>query len=315
MKNIILRLFISTFLLTFLTFNLPAQCTFTQIGNSCGCLTFQISTYSGSGTVATDVMTYSDGFQESIRFRPVVTHCFTQTGNVSATRTVTLTNGSSCSSPRTFTIGQCCPQIQNITGQNSNISYPRGCTSALTSVPECSHIFTPQLNVPLNSINATAFTWTVEEFNDNAWSLVCQQTGIRTLALGISPFRLNWRVTLSINVSNCPVQTFTKPFQISTTCNVSLKSNTDNTSDYYFSKQLTTYFYPNPVNNTLRISKMPEIENAQLEIQNIMGQTILNEKLTSSNTEINVSNFAKGMYLGVVKSNGKILYSEKIIKN
>ncbi|PKP25155.1 MAG: hypothetical protein CVU03_09085 [Bacteroidetes bacterium HGW-Bacteroidetes-2] len=69
--------------------------------------------------------------------------------------------------------------------------------------------------------------------------------------------------------------------------------------------------YPNPVNNILIIESSDNIES--VEIFNLLGQKILNEKASQLRKEIDMSQLSKGMYLVKVLSNG-ISHTSKIIK-
>nr|WP_315150737.1 T9SS type A sorting domain-containing protein [uncultured Flavobacterium sp.] len=67
-------------------------------------------------------------------------------------------------------------------------------------------------------------------------------------------------------------------------------------------------FYPNPVKNTLNLSYSKEITSAR--ILNMIGQTLSEKAINAKETQIEMSNLAKGTYLVEVKS----LDSSKTIK-
>jgi uncharacterized repeat protein (TIGR01451 family) len=67
-------------------------------------------------------------------------------------------------------------------------------------------------------------------------------------------------------------------------------------------------YFPNPIKNNLSISNNSIIDSA--EITSILGQNMLSQKVNSLQTEINLSNFPKGIYFVKVKSKG----NEKVIK-
>lgn len=79
--------------------------------------------------------------------------------------------------------------------------------------------------------------------------------------------------------------------------------------------------YPNPVNDILNISVQSEdiIENLRVEIFNMFGQKL--ETINRNNifgnyrVETDFSSYKNGMYLVIVKENGKQVYSKKIIRN
>lgn len=84
-------------------------------------------------------------------------------------------------------------------------------------------------------------------------------------------------------------------------------SNIDNTLN-----QLTVY--PNPVINDLSINLPSNINNAQINIINITGQTVLKTDVKQNYNKINLSNLPKGVYIIEIKTTSGTL-TKKIIKN
>ncbi|MEY2829677.1 MAG: hypothetical protein RIQ33_1535 [Bacteroidota bacterium] len=76
----------------------------------------------------------------------------------------------------------------------------------------------------------------------------------------------------------------------------------------------TLNFYPNPANDELYIRVSQFNSTSTIKIKNIVGQEIINEKLTSENSKINVSNFNAGIYLLQYEING-IAITQKFVKN
>ncbi len=73
--------------------------------------------------------------------------------------------------------------------------------------------------------------------------------------------------------------------------------------------ELTDFkFYPNPVKHLLTIKHKSVIEDIQIFA--VSGQSVLFKKINSTNTEIDLSNLSKGMYILNVKTDGK----EKAVK-
>jgi hypothetical protein len=73
--------------------------------------------------------------------------------------------------------------------------------------------------------------------------------------------------------------------------------------------ELTDFkFYPNPVKHLLTIKHKSVIDDIQ--IFSVSGQSVLFKKVNSNNTEIDLSNLSKGMYILNVKADGK----EKAVK-
>jgi Secretion system C-terminal sorting domain len=72
--------------------------------------------------------------------------------------------------------------------------------------------------------------------------------------------------------------------------------------------------FPNPVSDILRITNLNDAEDYTFDIQNTLGQTVLSQKVSSIETSIDVSNLITGVYIGVIKSQGKIISTAKVYK-
>jgi len=71
--------------------------------------------------------------------------------------------------------------------------------------------------------------------------------------------------------------------------------------------------YPNPVKDQLIIG-MNNLKNVRIKILNSLGELVLHQELSSGETKLDF-NFPKGVYYLTIESEGKILKTEKIIKN
>ena len=72
--------------------------------------------------------------------------------------------------------------------------------------------------------------------------------------------------------------------------------------------------YPNPVSQTLFIQFQNIFPFAEINVLNVLGETILKQKLNNSNiANFNVASLASGIYFLQIKSNNK-LFSQKFIK-
>lgn len=69
--------------------------------------------------------------------------------------------------------------------------------------------------------------------------------------------------------------------------------------------------YPSVVNDHLTIESA--LKNGNIEIFNIKGQRIINQLIRESNTEINTSNFAEGVYIVKISDDNKQIETKKII--
>jgi hypothetical protein len=55
--------------------------------------------------------------------------------------------------------------------------------------------------------------------------------------------------------------------------------------------------FPNPANDNITIENNSQINNGSISIYNIQGQMLIQQPLQLNKTEINISNFAKGIYI------------------
>ncbi len=72
--------------------------------------------------------------------------------------------------------------------------------------------------------------------------------------------------------------------------------------------------YPNPTKDILNIVLPSNIEDAQLEIYNVLGKKVLLSRLTNSFNKINVSNFNSGIYLIKIIANNKAYSVKQFVK-
>ena len=71
--------------------------------------------------------------------------------------------------------------------------------------------------------------------------------------------------------------------------------------------------YPNPVSTQINISFPKSVENAEFALYNVLGEKILQTRITSMKNSIDVSGLSSGMYIASITSNNKTT-SYKIIK-
>lgn len=74
----------------------------------------------------------------------------------------------------------------------------------------------------------------------------------------------------------------------------------------------STEVYPNPGNNILNI-KTP-LQNARIEVFDILGKTIFKQDITEEITKISTENWTNGMYLWKIYNEGKEVNSGKWLK-
>ena len=73
--------------------------------------------------------------------------------------------------------------------------------------------------------------------------------------------------------------------------------------------------YPNPVNKTLQVQYMPGSASAFIEIEDVVGKTMMVASLQSSNTDADVSTLPPGLYIYKIIDGGKIIKAGKVVKD
>ncbi len=71
--------------------------------------------------------------------------------------------------------------------------------------------------------------------------------------------------------------------------------------------------YPNPVTTDINISFPKEVVNATFSLYNVLGEMVLQAKISAVNKQVNVSHLSSGMYIATIESNS-LRNSYKIIK-
>ena len=84
-------------------------------------------------------------------------------------------------------------------------------------------------------------------------------------------------------------------------------------------KELAFNLYPNPSNSVINVELMAELvteqnRNTTINITNTLGQSVFSKTITENNTQLNISNFIKGIYFITLKSNNKISTQKLIIE-
>jgi hypothetical protein len=73
--------------------------------------------------------------------------------------------------------------------------------------------------------------------------------------------------------------------------------------------------YPNPATEQITIEFENQVKSIDITIINIFGQTIIHQQMSgNSKYNLNISNLESGMYFYSIISNGKVLKSDKLIK-
>ncbi len=187
--------------------------------------------------------------------------------------------------------------IYTVTGENS-----ASCSSSLTlaittlSNPIINAIVSPSLlclgeSATISVSGANTYTWN----NSTTGSLLIITPTVAGVAVhSIVGNDVNGCESL-VNQISIPVQT----------CDGVEELNT---------KELFTTFYPNPGTGSyfLQLNRLPE--NSSIQIYNAIGELIHAQKVDRLVNHIHIGEATKGIYLLVLKENGKLLTTLKIIK-
>ena len=74
-------------------------------------------------------------------------------------------------------------------------------------------------------------------------------------------------------------------------------------------------FYPNPVRDHLILDLERYIPmDGELEVFDLFGVRQCRQKLNQGQQEIHISSLEEGIYLFIIKENGRIIYQQKILK-
>jgi PKD repeat protein len=261
-----------------------------------------------------------------------VYHCYSQSGNYPAKHTVILDDGTICTKTKNVTITNCtpCPDLLGISVSPTDEDpllrdcSPTNFTSSPVSV-NCSYRFAPIIS---GSSVGSSFSWELYliTLNPFSWSPECSvqnSPAFRILKHSNSVAQGLWyAIRVTMTRPDCPTQITSKFFQVTDyQCHfvTFLKSPTNNPAEVALLKKAMSntqgvQIYPNPTDNFLQISNLKDSENYTFDIQNTLGQTVLTQKITTIDAKIDVSNLMTGVYISVLKSQGKIISTEKIYK-
>lgn len=91
-------------------------------------------------------------------------------------------------------------------------------------------------------------------------------------------------------------------------------STTQSVNNDFIENKFT--FYPNPANNilTLDLSQLQKLQNTTVSIYDIQGKQLLHQNISEELSQLDISAFAKGIYIIKVQSDKEILQS-KFVKN
>ena len=269
-------------------------------------------------------------------------HCYNQQNTYQVKRSVTLDDGTICTSTKSVSITNCtpCPQILDIDVVNTNTWNPssipeRTCSSSgfvgddngnLPELNRCIYRFTPILNTNLSGFS---FNWETSTEDENGIPYFnCTKAGVPDFYVINSkgPASYYIRVKVTVTSPNCG-GTVTKAKRIllgqpmsCTYTVVPFRPTGDDTNNesLALTKKVSTnnniQIYPNPVDDILHVSNLKDSENYTFDIHNTLGQTILSQKVSSIDASVNVMDLETGIYIGVVKSQGKIIATQKIYK-
>ncbi|MBE0638177.1 MAG: T9SS type A sorting domain-containing protein, partial [Bacteroidales bacterium] len=72
--------------------------------------------------------------------------------------------------------------------------------------------------------------------------------------------------------------------------------------------------YPNPTDGTITIEVPDGVNNADWSLRSTDGALLMRNRITSGKTEISLTNFVAGVYVISIEQNGRLIASEKVVK-
>lgn len=123
----------------------------------------------------------------------------------------------------------------------------------------------------------------------------------------------NWRVKTAWGISCTPTRT-----TVNTTRSNIKHGSALSTGIISENLPGSIAIYPNPAREEFSIALPPGIKTAGLRIENMMGQLLYEETINASGTsgiskQINISGYAKGIYLISVESNGNKAFKKLVV--
>ena len=74
-------------------------------------------------------------------------------------------------------------------------------------------------------------------------------------------------------------------------------------------------FYPNPTNEMLNVEfKIFKENSSRIQLQNALGQILMDEKITCQHSSFNIQQLSSGMYFVKVIQGDKVLATKKLVK-
>ena len=148
------------------------------------------------------------------------------------------------------------------------------------------------------------FTDAGEEFTLN-WDY---SSGIATgnIAVPADVYPRNVRLRIRLSYSTPPEPTGNTSYGEAEDYTLSIIDNTTKVEN----NESNINIYPNPTNGILYVNN--KHKNSEITVYNISGQIVYQNKITSSNARINLSNNAKGIYIIKINS-GNIVENYKVI--
>ncbi len=300
---------------------------FTYTANQC-CATFNFA-YTADGP--NEFWDFGDGTRTGRLQRPF-THRYRQPGIYTVKHG--FFGGPDCEFSKTVVITSACvpPPICNLDIDISQTTGSIDCTPGIIgsndnpteSTVRCRFGFSPLLNNIPTSVGIFKWEITIEDAAYNEYFRCNREStsvGFATNGLGYY-----LRIKLTASQLSCGGSgTKTKRIFINAVnplvdCiygDAPLRPVDDNENQGLIRKMITTnnvQIYPNPVSDFLRISNLNDSDNYTFDIHNTLGQTVLSQKVSSIDASVNVTDLETGIYIGVVKSQGKIIATQKIYK-
>jgi len=235
------------------------------------------------------------------------TYTVTDANACASTTTITINEPSAITKTQSFTVCAGGSVTVGATTYTTTGSY----TNVLTSATGCDSTVTTNLTV--NQLPSVSFTGFVDSVCVNTTYTLTGGAPAGGSYTGAGVSATNFSVTTTgtytitytyIDANTCSA---TATHTVATkACTVTGIASVDNRNGFNV--------YPNPASEAIFIQADAIIENATIEVYDMIGRKVVNEKMNDKLNRISLQNFANGVYYIKIISNNTIQFEQKIIR-
>ncbi len=139
---------------------------------------------------------------------------------------------------------------------------------------------------------------------------------VEVISGGVAPYTYHWdtgEITSTIEnlIAGIYVVEVTDSFGCKTTASVAVDKNVS-IGDFETYNLLT--IFPNPATNSFGVKLNSNVYEANCELTNLDGKAIFKSKINSANFEINTSQFVRGVYFLIIRTNSGNYFSKVVLQ-